>query len=66
MTDETEIAEGHWVRVKDHCPLTLPYYARVAPGQVVGVEGDCMVVEFMGGRVFPVPLTWLEHAPTPK
>jgi hypothetical protein len=57
---------GSWVRVRDNCPLTLPYYARTAIGQVVELEHGALVVTFLGGRSFPVPGEWLETTNPPS
>lgn len=60
MSPPREPGLGDRVRVKDPCPLTLPYYARTSDGIVTEVEGDCFVITFSSGRVFPVPAIWLE------
>ncbi len=67
MTEQatTDMAMGSWVRVRNGCPLTLPYYARTAIGQVTELDGDTAVVTFLGGRVFPVPSEWLEAVEPP-
>lgn len=62
----TEIEVGSWVRVRNSCPLTLPYYARTSIGQVTELEGNTWVVTFVGGRVFPVPAEWLESTAAPR
>lgn len=63
-TDKLEV--GSWVRVRENCPLTLPYYARTSIGQIVEVEGDSFVVTFLGGRSFPVPVPWVEPTNPPS
>lgn len=64
---KTTFEIGSWVRVRDNCPLTLPYFARTAIGQVVELESGSHVVTFLGGRSFPVPGEWLETtAPPPN
>lgn len=68
MTAQTteKLGVGSWVRVRENCPLTLPYYARTSIGQIVEVEGDSYVVTFLGGRSFPVPVAWLEPTSPPS
>ncbi len=68
----TEVAEeepkpGDWVKVKGDCPHTLPSYARMMSGQVLGpTEDGALEVQFGEGRVFPIEAKWLTPAPGPE
>lgn len=56
---------GSRVRVRRGCPHTLPHFARVLPGEVVGPpEGGLVQVKF-GERFFPVAMEWLELTTEP-
>lgn len=60
MTDSIPI--GSRVRVKKGCPHTLPHFARVLAGEVVGPPEDGLVQIKFGERFFPVSIAWLELA----
>lgn len=59
MSEELEI--GARVRVRSDCPLTLPHYARVLIGEVIGPTVDGHVEVQFGDRAFPVQPEWLER-----
>lgn len=59
MTDELEV--GARVRVRNDCPLTLPHYARVLNGEVVGPTPDGLLQVRFDDREFPVHPEWLER-----
>jgi len=65
-TDD-EIRVGDHVRVKSDCPHTLPAYARVLVGQVLGpAERGSLSIRFGEDHVFPVSTEWLERVAAPS
>jgi hypothetical protein len=62
-----ELKAGDWVKVRGDCADTLPSYARMLTGQVVGpAEGGALEVRFGEGRVFPIGRKWLMRAEPPE
>ena len=57
MSTEYEI--GARVRVSPNCPLTLPHYARVLVGTVLGRTPDGLVEVDFGDRTYPLAVQWL-------
>lgn len=65
MSDELKV--GDWVKVRGECADTLPSYARMLNGQVIGpAEGGALEVQFGEGRVFPIASKWLMRAEPPE
>jgi len=55
-----ELKPGDWVKVKGDCPHTLPSYARMLNGQVLGpTEDGALEIRFGEGKVFPIAAEWL-------
>lgn len=61
MSTDYEI--GARVRVSPNCPLTLPHYARVLLGTVLGETPDGLVEVDFGDRTYPLAAQWLERVP---
>lgn len=65
--DDDFLRVGTAVRVKDDCPHTLPAYARMMRGVVVGhTEDEMIMVRFGTDREFPVPPECLERYVNPS
>ncbi len=65
MADDLE--PGDWVKVRGDCPHTLPSYARMMSGQVVGpAEDGALEIRFGEGRVFPIAAVWLLRVEEPS
>jgi hypothetical protein len=63
VADE-ELKVGDWVKVRGDCPHTLPSYARMLTGQVVGeTEDGALEIRFGEDRHFPIAAKWLLKVP---
>jgi hypothetical protein len=61
-----ELKPGDWVKVRGDCPHTLPSYARMMSGQVIGPTDDgTLEIRFGEGRVFPIHAQWLSRVEGP-
>lgn len=54
---------GARVRVSPNCPLTLPHFARVLVGTVLGETPDGLIEVDFGDRTYPLAEQWLERVP---
>ena len=60
--DGTSFRTGDRVRVRPDCPLTLPAYARIMEGVVIGpAEEGFLAVRFGEDRTFPVAPEYLDR-----
>lgn len=66
MSSDDEIRVGDRVRVLSECPHTLPAYARMMVGEVLGpTEDGALSIRFGEDHVFPVSAEWLEQVVVP-
>jgi len=64
---EEAFEAGETVKVRSDCPHTLPAYARMMSGVVLGPTEDGMIsVKFGDDRIFPISPEWLVRVPSPQ